>query len=40
VEGEKIPVTYKGKVVGHKVRYSDGLLIFLLEAYKPEMYGR
>ena len=30
VEGEQVPVYYKGKVVGHKTRKSDALLVFAI----------
>ena len=30
VEGEQVPVYYKGKVVGHKTRKSDTLLMFAI----------
>ena len=31
VEGEQVPVYYKGKVVGHKTRKSDTLLVFAIK---------
>ena len=31
LEGEQVPVYYKGKVVGHKTRKSDTLLIFAIK---------
>ena len=31
VEGEQVPVYYKGKVVGHKTRKSDTLLMFAIK---------
>ena len=31
VEGEQVPVYYKGKVVGHKTRKSDALLVFAIK---------
>ena len=33
------PVFYKGKVVGSTKKYSGPLLMFLLEAYDPQMFG-
>jgi hypothetical protein len=32
------PVYHKGEVVGYMPRYSDGLLMFLLRARRPEVY--
>ena len=31
LEGEQVPVYYKGKVVGHKTRKSDALLMFAIK---------
>ena len=31
VEGEQVPVYYKGKVVGHTTRKSDALLVFAIK---------
>lgn len=38
VRGVKVPVYQGGKLVGHKREYSDTLLMFLLKAWKPEVY--
>lgn len=38
VEGVEEPVFHKGKVVGTVRKYSDTLLIFLLNGAKPEKY--
>ncbi len=38
VEGVQEPVYYKGEVVGHVLKYSDPLLIFMLKGAKPEKY--
>jgi hypothetical protein len=38
IEGVKEPRYYKGKVCGHVKRYSDLLLIVLLNAHFPEKY--
>lgn len=38
VEGEKIRIRHKGKVVGMRRRYSDGLLLARLKAIAPEKY--
>jgi hypothetical protein len=38
VDGVDEPIFHKGVVVGFKTRYSDLLLIKLLEAYAPEKY--
>lgn len=37
-EGVEEPVFYKGRVVGHKVNYSDQLMMFLLKGMRPEKY--
>lgn len=37
-EGWDEPVFHDGAVVGHKRRYSDTLLIFLLKGIRPEKY--
>lgn len=37
-EGWLDPVFYQGKVCGQARKYSDGLLMFLLKARKPEVY--
>jgi hypothetical protein len=34
----EVPVYHHGEVVGHIRRYSDGLLMFLLRARRPERY--
>lgn len=39
VEGVLDPVFYKGEVCGHVRKYSDGLLIKLLKAYRPERFS-
>jgi len=39
VEGVLEPVFYEGDVCGHKRRYSDTLLIFLLKGNNPEKFG-
>lgn len=39
VEGIEVPVYHAGKVVGHRLRYSDRLLVFLLKANRPEKFG-
>lgn len=39
VHGELEQVFYKGKVVGHHVRKSDGLLTVLLKARRPEVFA-
>lgn len=36
--GVQEPVYYKGDVVGHVLKYSDTLLIFLLKAARPEKF--
>ena len=36
--GVEEPVFYKGKVVGHIRKYSDGLFKFLLQAHWPEKF--
>lgn len=38
VHGWQEPVYYKGKVVGHVLKHSDVLLIFILKAARPEKY--
>ena len=39
VIGVEKPRYYKGKVVVSTKKYSDPLLMFLLEAYDPQMFG-
>lgn len=39
VAGWDEPVYQNGKLVGHKRRYSDTLLIFLLKGNNPEKFG-
>ena len=39
VSGIEVPVFYRGEQIGTKTRYSDGLLITLLKAARPEVYG-
>lgn len=38
VHGVQEPVYYKGKIVGHVLKYSDVMLIFLLKAARPEKF--
>jgi hypothetical protein len=38
-DGLKRAVYYKGQIVGYEREYSDTLLIFLLKAWQPEIYG-
>lgn len=38
VDGVEEPVFHKGVIVGHKLRYSDGLLTTLLKANDPDKY--
>jgi len=38
VEGVREPVYYEGEVCGHRQRYSDNLLMFLLKGANPEKY--
>ena len=40
VEGIVDDVYYKGEVVGHKLLYSDQLLMFLLRGTRPEKYNQ
>jgi hypothetical protein len=40
IEGTSEDVYYKGEVVGHKSKYSDNLLKFLLEGKDPSKYGK
>ena len=40
VTGTDEPVYYQGNVVGHIRKYSDGLLVTLLNAYRPEKFKR
>ena len=37
-EGVKQPVFYRGEVVGHVRKYSDVLLMFLLNGARPDKY--
>ena len=39
VDGVREPVYYQGKVVGHKLNYSDQLLMFLLKGTKPDKFA-
>ncbi len=39
VYGVKIPKFYHGQVIGYEIRYSDTLLMQLLEARDPEKFG-
>lgn len=38
VKGVKVPIYQGGKLVGHKREYSDTLLMFLLKAWRPEVF--
>ena len=38
IYGVKIPKLYRGKVIGYETRYSDTLLMYLLEANDPEKF--
>ena len=40
VAGVEEAVYYKGEVVGTQLRYSDTLLMFLLNGWRPEVYTR
>ncbi len=40
INGEVTPIMYKDEQVGERVRYDNRLLMFLLRARKPEVYGR
>jgi hypothetical protein len=40
IEGWREPVYQNGKLVGHKRRFSDRLLLRTLEAHRPEKWGR
>jgi len=35
VHGQRVPIIYKGRVVGHRVRYSNWCLWFLLGLRDP-----
>ncbi len=39
IYGVKIPKFYRGEVIGYETRYSDTLLMALLEANNPEKFG-
>ena len=39
IEGEQVPVFYRGKLVGHKPRKSDTLLMFLLRIHDQRRQG-
>src|SRR6218665_1301646 len=39
VYGVKIPKFYRGELIGYEIRYSDTLLMILLEARDPEKFG-
>lgn len=39
VQGTCRPVFYRGQVVGEVRHYSDAMLMFLLRAHRPEVYG-
>lgn len=39
VEGVREPVYYQGECVGHKLRYSDTLLMFLAKSIDPEKFA-
>jgi len=38
IEGVEEEVYHKGKVVGHKTKHSDSLLMFVLRGLKPDTY--
>lgn len=40
VEGVQEPIYQNGELVGHKLKYSDVLLMFLLNGARPEKYKR
>lgn len=40
VNGVEEPIYYKDELVGYRRRYSDALTIKLLEARRPEVYGK
>ncbi len=40
INGEVTPIMYKDEQVGERVRYDNRLLMFLLRARKPDVYGR
>lgn len=40
VVGVEEPIYYKGQQVGTQLRYSDTLLMFLLNGWRPEVYTR
>ncbi len=40
IDGITDPVYYKGEIVGHKLLYSDQLLMFLLRGTRPEKYNQ
>src|SRR3546814_4637730 len=40
LKGVEVPVWQSGKLMGHRVKHSDGLLTLLLRARMPERYGR
>jgi hypothetical protein len=39
LEGDEVPVFYRGKQVGVRKEYSDKLLMFLLKTARPEKFG-
>lgn len=39
VDGVEEPVYYKGEMVGSVTKYSDPLLMFLMKAHAPDLYG-
>lgn len=39
LEGDEEDIYYRGEVVGTKIRKSDGMLEFLLKAYRPEKFA-
>ena len=39
VDGVKEPVYYKGEKIGSVKKYSDPLLMFLMKAHAPDLYG-
>ena len=40
VHGVEEPVFYRDEIVGHRKKYSDTLLVKMLESRKPDVYGR
>lgn len=40
LKGTSQPIWYKGEQIGERVRHNDRLLMFLLRAHDPAIYGR